>query len=565
MNSETIEVAALGRPLYPGMLYDCRNHSFIPGAVSTIHVKKCHVLYLANKYEVSDGLLSPAHVQYITYSCTKASLDISGVTLWDKKTVSENLDTRPQLQTDVKFSSSDSLSSKSSLLDVEASLKASFMSGKVEFGGSVKYMTNTKSSSQQCRVTMLYSETTRFEQLTMSQLDHITYPQVFDHKNATHVITAVLYGAHAFMLFDRMLAENENKRDIEVKVSLMVKGISTFSIDAEGDVKMSDEQKTMAEKMDCTFYGDFHLEQNPTTFAEAVKTYKQLPTLLKDNPQNVVPLKVWLYPLHLFDTKAAQLVREISTSLVFNTEDVMEELGEVERRCNDLLENALVNVFSDVRERLRSFQSSMRTYRLILQNALSRVLPAIRGGQLEEQSLQDVLDTDHRSPFNASALNQWLDDTTSELNLLSANLYFLTPEKIETKDSDGLTSFLIYPGNEKVACLAFTSLTYEDPYLSNLNDLLKSDEFKKLDGKTTFEPVPSVTKWFKNPDVIPQMRENLRKFLSFFTDQQAQMVFIISAISDPDHLGSSIYMYERGKLTDKQFQNQIPDVQVKKE
>jgi len=35
MESGPIEVAALGRPLYPGMLYDCRMDSFIPGNVPT--------------------------------------------------------------------------------------------------------------------------------------------------------------------------------------------------------------------------------------------------------------------------------------------------------------------------------------------------------------------------------------------------------------------------------------------------------------------------------------------------------------------------------------------------
>ncbi|XDV39473.1 hypothetical protein PO909_008717, partial [Leuciscus waleckii] len=30
LTSQTIEVAALGRPLFPGMLYDCRKDTFIP-------------------------------------------------------------------------------------------------------------------------------------------------------------------------------------------------------------------------------------------------------------------------------------------------------------------------------------------------------------------------------------------------------------------------------------------------------------------------------------------------------------------------------------------------------
>jgi len=35
LESQPIKVAALGRPLFPGMLYDCRKDTFIPGALQT--------------------------------------------------------------------------------------------------------------------------------------------------------------------------------------------------------------------------------------------------------------------------------------------------------------------------------------------------------------------------------------------------------------------------------------------------------------------------------------------------------------------------------------------------
>ncbi|XDV43718.1 hypothetical protein PO909_012143, partial [Leuciscus waleckii] len=237
--------------------------------------------------------------------------------------------------TDLKFSSSDSLSSKSDLMDISASLKLSFLGGLIEVGGSAKYLRDTKSSHKQSRVTMHYSDTSRFDQLTMTQLGQITYPQVFDQKTATHVVTAVLYGARAFMVFDHMSSEDESKQEIEGKLNVMVKKVPEFSIEGKGSVKMTDVEKKTAENITCTFHGDFHLEQNPTTYMEALDLYKKLPTLLKENPQSAVPINVWLYPLHLLDEKATQLVRDISTSLVSNTERIMEELGELERTCND--------------------------------------------------------------------------------------------------------------------------------------------------------------------------------------------------------------------------------------
>uniref|UniRef100_A0A8C2EDQ5 Fibronectin type-III domain-containing protein n=1 Tax=Cyprinus carpio TaxID=7962 RepID=A0A8C2EDQ5_CYPCA len=506
MESEPTEIAALGRPLFPGMLYDCRKDSFIPG-----------------------------------------------VTLWDKKSLSEDLYSRPQLMTDLKFSSSDSLSDKSSLLDVSASLKASFLGGLVEVGGSAKYLRNTKSSNQQSRVTMHYSETSRFEQLTMNHLGQFIYPQVFEQKTATHVVTAVLYGAQAFMVFDRSFAENENRQEIEGELNVMVKKIPGFSIEGQGAVEMTDEDKKKAENITCTFHGDVHLQQNPTTYIEALEVYKKLPSLMRANPQNSVPIKVWLYPLSLLNSKAARLVREISTQLISNTEDIIEEQGEVERRCKDLSTKTMVHFFSDIKERLDSFQGSFSIYKMVLQKALARVLPAIRGGGMEEKSLADILKIHYLSPFDVSKLNQWLDDTKLQLHLLS--VYTKTLKGIQIEDSDSLFS-LLDPDIDVVVCLTFTSLKYKDTYLLTLNKFLESDPFKKLDGEKKFSLTSPVQKSFNPYNFTSKMRENVSHFRSFSeaNKDETRMRFIISAISDSSIPGSSIYLYEKGNLTDTQFQ-----------
>ncbi|XP_067279247.1 neoverrucotoxin subunit alpha-like [Pseudorasbora parva] len=505
--SKPIEVAALGRPLYPGMLYDCRSDTFIPG-----------------------------------------------VTLWDRNSLREDLDTHSQHKTDFDFSSSDSLSSKASLLDVSASLKASFLSGLVEVEGSAKFLRDTKSSNQQSRVTMYYSETTRFDQLTMTHLGKITYPQVFDQKTATHVVTGVLYGAKAFMVFDRRFSEEENKQEIEGKLSVMVKSIPGFSIEGQGALEMTDSDKKMAESIACTFHGDFRLGQNPTTFTEAIDAFKKLPTILKQNPENAVPIKVWLYPLSLLNEKAAKLEREITARLVSNIEDLMEELGGVERTYNDLSRKTVVNVFGDIKERLQSFQNSFSIYKSMLLKEVARVLPAIRGGEMGENSLEDIQKIHYSSPFKADMLNQWSVGVKSEIDLLSTHINML--DGVTTEDSDRLNNIFLNLNVDVVVCLTFTSLKYEDPYISALKEFLKSDKFKVLDGEQNMVSVASVTKWFNDPAVISKMREtlNLFKSSSEANKDEKRYRFIMSAISDPSSPGSSIRLYEKGKLTDTQFQ-----------
>jgi len=438
----------------------------------------------------------------------------------------------------------------------------------VEVGGSAMFLHNTKSSNQQSRVTMYYSESTRFEQLTMSQLGQITYPQVFDQKTATHVVTGVLYGAQAIMVFDRTFSEEEEKQEIEGELNVMVKKIPLFSIEGQGAVKMTDGQKKVAEKTTCTFHGDFRLDQNPTTYMEALELYKKLPNILKENPQNTVPIKVWLYPLSLLDTKAAQLEREISTSLVFSTEDIIEKLGEVERTCNDLSRKPIVNVFKDIKERLLLFQRSVNIYKTVLLKAVAKVLPAIRGGEMEQNSLENILKIHYSSPFNADILNQWLDHAKTELNLLSAHTEIL--KGIRTEDSNQLNTILFNPSIDVVVCLTFTSLKDEDPDLSTLKSFLESVEFEGLNVimKPQSSTLASITKWFNDPAIISKMRKNLSLFRSFSENNKDEKGyrFIISAISDPSSRGSSIYLYETGNLIDTQFQpvSKPPPPEVKK-
>ncbi|KAK2818121.1 hypothetical protein Q7C36_022054 [Tachysurus vachellii] len=508
MDSRCMEIAALGRPLYPGMLYDCRSDFFIPG-----------------------------------------------VTLWDKNAFSDDLDVHQKPKTHLEISASDSLSDKAKLLDISASLKASFLSGLVEVEGSAKYLQDTKSSSRQCRVTMQYSQTTTFEQLTMKELGNITYPQVFDHKTATHVVTAVQYGAQVFMVFDYKSTENENKQKIEGNLHAVVKKIPVISIEGQASLNMTEDEKKMAENISVTFYGDIELQENPTTYKDALEVYKKVPDLMKQQGKGV-PLTVWLYPLNLLDDKAAKLVREINLSLLCETESWLEELCEMERICNDLIKRQITDDFPDLKDRLEKFQALHRNYTSLLKKALCRVLPAIRGGTQEDKALGDILSIHYTPPFNISIMNKWLDDITTELNILSSYTVGLKDITV-VKSSGSLNSICFHPDVDVVVCLSFTSLKHDDSYLAALQDFNKSEEFKML-GQTSerVSIFQAAQPWFISPDISAIMKQNLSLFTSFLNadKNEKRIKFIIASISDPSNPGSSIRLYQNGSLTDPSFQ-----------
>ncbi|KAK2823835.1 hypothetical protein Q7C36_020435 [Tachysurus vachellii] len=491
MEATVIEMAALGRALHPGMMYDCRSDSIIPG-----------------------------------------------ISLWDNETIKKGVVSSRQPKTDLKFTSSDSLSEKAKLLDVSTSLSASILGGLVDVGGSARFLRDNKSSARQSRVSLQYSQTTRYEEFTMDR--NITFHNILEDQTATHV-TAVLYGAQAFMVFDLTSNENEDKEEIEGTLNIMVKNIPFIDIEGVGGLKMSDGEKKCLTRS----------AQNPTTYIEALQLYKELPSLLRKRENDAVPVKVWLYPLVHLSKKAATLEREIPRMLITKTESLLDDLGNAEIQCNDLITNTTINNFPDVRQRLKTFQDFLGIYKMMFLKSLRRLIPAIRGGKVQDQALTEIIAIHQKSPFRAEKLNQWLENNQSELHLL--NLYTQQLSGVPVlKYSALMSSILIDPSVDSVVCLCFTSLKYEDPNLSILTKFLKVDEFENL--ITVSEPAEQL--WFQRPELNEKMKHSFFLFRSFFqaNKDDTQMRFVIVSVPDPSNPGISIRLYKKGKMVDSAFQ-----------
>uniref|UniRef100_UPI003AAF7522 cytolytic toxin-alpha-like n=1 Tax=Centroberyx gerrardi TaxID=166262 RepID=UPI003AAF7522 len=254
--------------------------------------------------------------------------------LWDRNALEKNIRERSQHNSDFEIVASESIEDKSSALNVEASLKASFLSGLVQVEGSAKYLNDCKTSTHQARVTLKYKTTTKFQELSMDHLGrgNVKHPYVFDKGIATHVVTGILYGAQAFFVFDREVSKKEDHQDIEGNLKAMINKIPMLAIEGdgedEGSLQMRDKDFANVEKFSCKFHGDFSLEKNLVSFQDAIQVYQSLPKLLGANGENAVPMKVWLMPLKSLDSSAAQLVRQISIRLVQEAQKVLEDFSE---------------------------------------------------------------------------------------------------------------------------------------------------------------------------------------------------------------------------------------------
>nr|XP_055059615.1 uncharacterized protein LOC129443191 [Misgurnus anguillicaudatus] len=510
-DSETIELACLGRPFQLGMLYDCRRDVLIPG-----------------------------------------------ITLWDGEMLQKNITVRPQSNTDFKIIASDSSEDKTEALKVSASLEASFLSGLVSVKGSAEFFNDKKKSRHQSRVSLQYRTTSRFEQLTMEHLGagNFKHCNVFKEGSATHVVTALLYGAQAFFIFDREVSSNENYQEIQGNLHATIKNIPLISIEGEASLKMSESEQEKTNKFSCTFHGDFALDNNPVTYLDAIKVYSELPKLLGEKKEKAVPMTAWLYPLKKLDSAAAQLVREISVGLVRRAQRIIDELDDWDIQCQDLMKENIAIQFPEIKSKLRKCKDLCSEYKLFFQKRLCKVIPSIRGGGKEEQDLVDVLNSKERSPFQSALIAEFLNDREREINVVRSYLEIMNQVSVLSSTND-LDKVVLTATNTFVIVFVFSSLNEKEPCLTDMENYLMKQSWNNGDP-LSYEPgsTMKVEKWFSSGDVTTLTRKNIQAFLDFkqANDKRSNIKFVIASIPDKLSTASSIHVYERGRIVSSQYE-----------
>uniref|UniRef100_A0A672Z0A4 B30.2/SPRY domain-containing protein n=1 Tax=Sphaeramia orbicularis TaxID=375764 RepID=A0A672Z0A4_9TELE len=506
-----IEVAALGRPFTLGMFYDARKDKVIPG-----------------------------------------------LTLWDKKTLKDFTTVKSQNSSSYHVMTSDTIDSKSSLLDVQAGLKASFLGGLIEVEGSAKFLKDHKQFKNQSRVTLQYHATTHFEQLTMTHEEAMNnvVDRFAEKGSATHVVTGILYGANAFFVFDSQNVNTSSIQEVEVGMKAMVNKIPSFSVEGHVSMRLNENEQALAENMSCKFYGDFILESNPANFKDAVKTYVELPKLLEDDGYKSVPLKVWLMPLEKFNLKAVELRGEISSRLLWKAENTLESLKEIRMRCNDSMAERVVGKLPQLEKTLSSFQKLCREYTMSIQGTMEKKFPAIREGLEDDADVEKLLDNRGKSPFSDENLRKWLENKENEITVIQSCVDIINGPnvKIATNHLE-LDREAVAADVDHALCFVFTSVQQDDPYLHTMADNLK---WQEADPAET-GPL-SQNQWYSSQEVRSAIRTKAEEFrdLAKRLRSTSRVKFLITVIENPKYKGATVYHYKEGNLVSEDFTRPDP-------
>ncbi|KAK7933663.1 hypothetical protein WMY93_004559 [Mugilogobius chulae] len=400
------------------------------------------------------------------------------ITFWDHEKLKEVMKETLKPNSECEIVASDSISDKTSSLGVDASLKASFFSELIKVEGSANYLKDTKTSKRTARFTLQYKTTTHFRELTMNLLGtkNITHKDVFEKGLATHVVTGILYGAHAFFVFDQQVSDFKDEQDIQGHLGVMINKIPGIVIDGEGTLKMNDQEKEIINKFSCKFHGDFIPSLNPVTFEDAVNVYKNLPTDV--TKEKAVPVKVYLLPLTSLESGAAKLLRQISVRVVSDLEKTLEDLVDLDMRCCDMRRSPELQKFPQIDTKIKTFMKSCSEFKQGLQKVLAEKLPLIRGeeGEKEEAELADILKKRSSSPFSNECLNQWISCKEKEMHYLKTFTNMMKHAELLSSQSelDARSHNAKY-----TVCFVFTSLDSDEPYLSALDQYVQETDSDK--------------------------------------------------------------------------------------
>ncbi|KAF1378005.1 hypothetical protein PFLUV_G00206730 [Perca fluviatilis] len=251
-------------------------------------------------------------------------------------------------------------------------------------------------------------------------------------------------------------------------------------------------------------------------------------------------------PLENFNSEAAELKKEISSEVVGKVQYHLDKLREIGMRCNDSLEDKVVEQFPVIREELRTFQTLCGKHATNLQQALAKKLPSIREGKEDESSLNQLFEDREKSPFSQEKLTKWLEHKEREINVIRSCVDTMEGIKIVPNQS-ALDRQVFARGVEDALCFVFTSVERGDTYLDVMAGYL---DYPKL-GSTNEDP------WYYSNEVLNKMRKKAKAFQHFANAQKSnsRFCFLVAAIANKNYTGATIYHYEKGNLVSEDFSN----------
>ena len=479
------------------------------------------------------------------YDATTDKL-IQGNQLWDKNTLQRAQQDRPYLDTQFSAIQDDSLATRCLLLGADnPSLKINLLAGLTRVSGASKFFTDHQSPREVSRVTVQFKYSSHIHELDVQQLGQIQNQDIVQATRATHFVSKVLFGLEVFLVIDRPMSAEEDISVIREKLGNSAEFLTKMYESGKSDLAQLDQCETAKYKF--KVYSDFSLPKStPSTFIDVIAFLEQhLFKQFKQGSSNLVPQKVWLYPLCNLDSSAPSIVQEIKEEFVGQVERITEKLKHAEVGISNLNKTnvqacSTIPCFQEQQTRLMGL---IKRFQTDMTKQLFEAISNIRNGSSDSNELDTFLKQIESSPFGSSSITSLLESVQLEIRtvsqflngLSSESVRFITSDEIDALaiDFDSILSFEFRLGGNSNACL------------NKMEEYLRT----KMQNKHFEEASTQVTPWYNsgsNKKRAIQVQAKLFKDFVLANTERDDIAFVIHFNSDiplPSKEGAAVVLY----------------------
>ncbi|CAG7722662.1 unnamed protein product [Allacma fusca] len=302
-NLEVIEVPAFGRVAQLGEFYDATEEQFLNQMIF--------------------GKRLPANLDLIT------SLD--------------------NPSTSTRFQVVESMTQKITFLDISASLAVSLKcsSFSVDVKGSASFVKDEKQSEKHVEGFLVHETQTSRDSVDLFNEGIRPYVDVdfLSETTASHVVTAIYYGADVAARFTDTNILSQDQQDIKGKLEISFSLSEMLKVEAMAEVNITNGDYSNSSTYDLKVSGDVPMNIIPTNSFEVMEFIYTIPELLKNiNGGKGKPIRYVLTPVkrleeaYSLEIKNAKTVNTIDAAILQNILIAFDDIGKTRQKLNDLQE-----------------------------------------------------------------------------------------------------------------------------------------------------------------------------------------------------------------------------------
>lgn len=353
---------------------------------------------------------------------------------------------------------------------------------------------------------------------------------------ATHVVTEVQYGVNVILTFEQKLSSSNCKThvsgDLEAKLQ---RDLASIEGSASADITGTDKSDLNA--LSVTYNGDFHFDKSPITFSEGLEVVRKLPTLVTKGSK---PMKVYLFPLHLLDSRASKLPREISDHMVSKAGKYYDALSTVINKANRMMDNQILQNLSNRKGLLQRFVTAAKKQRSKLIQMFVDKLPQVRAtGQGESELLEALIAMKEYMPVSLRQMQSWLDDREDEAIQLIARITAVNENSnavICFKTTEREKRLTSRPEVPKLVVSVPTAM--ESPFLAAMEGTSQSDD-NQLEGDPSLVDIEELQNSFYSLSLFSEANKKDVTVDILITEAPILKIGILAKVSTIMHLVAS--------------------------